>query len=330
MLIFIEKCVKLDYKLPKGGNRVTQPVKYENELYLNPQITVALEHNFPLHQHRHIELICVTSGSIGVNINGRTTTLFEGDTAFFVPYVLHGYSVEEGQTPFLFKALFEPESLGAMGTLLLEYKPKSPIIKKETMYKLFPKLSEKLSGLCEGLGNVTEPGKYMKHFSELVSFVSEILNATPLEKSDKTDTSLFIRAVRICCEKYTEESFNVTALSKALGATPARLQQLFSKNLNLAVKEYITLLRMSKADSYLNDTDMNILDIAYHCGFGTVRSFNRAFMKTHGVTPSEFKKSHTGGKAIGTVRKVLSNFDLFYTTEKKPEFFFACQFDKKK
>ncbi len=309
---------------------MTQPAKYENELYLNPQITVAHERDFPLHQHRHIELICVTSGSIGVNINGRTTTLNEGDAAFFVPYVLHGYSVEDGHKPFLFKALFEPESLGAMGTLLLEYVPKSPIIKNETMNSLFPNLSEKLSGLCKGFENNQAPAKYMRYFSELVSFVSDILNVTPLEKSDKTDTSLFIRAVRICCEKYTEESFNVTVLSRALGATPARLQQLFSKNINLAVKEYITLLRMSKADSYLTDTDMNILDIAYHCGYGTVRSFNRAFMKTHGVTPSQFKKSHGSGKTFSTVRKVLSNFDLFYTTDKKPEYFFAGLEDKKK
>jgi len=294
---------------------------YENELYLNPHITISRERDFPLHQHRHIEMVCVTSGKMQVNINGRSNTLSVGDAAFFTPYILHGYTVPEGESPYLFKLLLEPEILGMMGNLLLEYIPKNPIITSATMNALFPNLSEKLAGICENFSQTSEPTLYMKHFSELCDFIAKILSAAKLEKFDRTDASLFIRAVRVCCEKYTEEKFNVSVLSSVLGATPARLQQLFSKNLNLAVKEYITLLRMSKADSYLTDTDMNILDIAYHCGYGTVRSFNRAFQKTHGVTPSEFKKNKKS--VSGSKRRILSNFELFYQYPRNPDNFFV-------
>ncbi len=295
---------------------------YENELYLSPSISIAEEKTFPLHQHRHIEMICVTSGKMTVNINGRSKTLSVGDAAFFAPYILHGYSSPDNKFPRCFKLLFEPEVLGAMGNLLLEYIPEDPIISSEKMHQMFPDLSEKLVYLQESFSKPSQAERYMHDFSVLCDFVAKILGAASLEKSDKTDTSLFIRAVRVCCEKYTEESFNVSTLSRTLGATPARLQQLFSKNLNLAVKEYITLLRMSKADSYLADTDMNILDIAYHCGYGTVRSFNRAFQRTHGKTPSEFKKSCSTNSDAASRRMVLSNFDLFYTNERRHALFF--------
>jgi AraC-like DNA-binding protein len=59
-------------------------------------------------------------------------------------------------------------------------------------------------------------------------------------------------------------------------------------------KEYINKYRILHAKEMLSDpkfSALSIAAIAYDCGFNSLSSFNSAFKKITGKTPSSFKKS---------------------------------------
>ena len=60
--------------------------------------------------------------------------------------------------------------------------------------------------------------------------------------------------------------------------------------LGLRFNDYVNSLRISEACRYLVHTDHSITEISEIVGFNTLRTFNRAFMKQLGISPSEYRK----------------------------------------
>jgi transcriptional regulator GlxA family with amidase domain len=53
---------------------------------------------------------------------------------------------------------------------------------------------------------------------------------------------------------------------------------------------YLSIIRISQAADLLTTTDLKITDIAYQCGFSSIRTFNRVFLEVTGYTPTEYSK----------------------------------------
>ena len=47
--------------------------------------------------------------------------------------------------------------------------------------------------------------------------------------------------------------------------------------------------RMERAKGLLTDSNMNLLEIAVQCGFGSHSFFSKIFRKLQGVTPTEYR-----------------------------------------
>lgn len=66
-------------------------------------------------------------------------------------------------------------------------------------------------------------------------------------------------------------------------------------------KSFILLLneiRLGVATRMMIDSNKNISEICFACGFNNISNFNRFFKKKQGVTPSEFRKSFEGTQTI--------------------------------
>ena len=70
------------------------------------------------------------------------------------------------------------------------------------------------------------------------------------------------------------------------------ISHLFSHKLNMRFNDYINSLRISDACRYLRHDTRSITEISELVGFSTLRTFNRAFIKQIGVTPSQYRKSN--------------------------------------
>jgi AraC-like DNA-binding protein len=60
---------------------------------------------------------------------------------------------------------------------------------------------------------------------------------------------------------------------------------------------YLTMLRIDKAAANLAKNRLPISRIAQHCGYSSVPSFTRAFVKSRNMTPSQFRNEAQSARA---------------------------------
>ena len=294
---------------------------YENEFFPKPQTVIMPSDAFPLHYHRHLEVICVMEGRMGVQVGDKRYLLSVGDILFAAPYVMHGYTPPPGTRPLLFKAIMDPECLGRAGTLLPEFHPMTPVITADDAERMMPDYRSVLKRLASVGTQISEddPLAFCTYYADLCAFFEGVLRYVGTERV-RHGSSLYLQAVRICYDRYGDPDFRVESIAREIHVSEVRLQQLFAENMDLGVKEYIILLRMNAAESMLSETEMPVADIAPVCGYKTVRSFNRAFLSAHGITPTEYRELYRNAAADGPLppaavtgtEKILSDFEQFY------------------
>lgn len=64
----------------------------------------------------------------------------------------------------------------------------------------------------------------------------------------------------------------------------------FKSRVNKSFSDFLTNVRISHACKLLNETDLNISEISYECGFFTLSNFNKLFRERIKKTPMEYRK----------------------------------------
>lgn len=87
-------------------------------------------------------------------------------------------------------------------------------------------------------------------------------------------------------------------LASMIDLDPDYISKLFKIYTGMKIGDYINRLRIEEACILLVSGDRSILDICMSVGFESLRTFNRAFIRTMGETPSSFrnKKQESSGQ----------------------------------
>ena len=94
---------------------------------------------------------------------------------------------------------------------------------------------------------------------------------------------------------YRQPELSLEQLSNLLNASKHHVSQVINEHTGMSFFEYINQLRISKAREMLESTNkqqMNVIEIAYAVGFNNKVSFNTAFKKITGLTPTVYRKNH--------------------------------------
>jgi AraC family transcriptional regulator of adaptative response / DNA-3-methyladenine glycosylase II len=103
-----------------------------------------------------------------------------------------------------------------------------------------------------------------------------------------TETT-FDRAISLI-EKGALQGNSIVDLSSRLGISDRYLRTLFTKYLGMPVKQYAQYQQLMFAKQLLHNSNMSITNIAFACGFNSVRRFNDAFQKYLQLTPTSIRK----------------------------------------
>ena len=87
-----------------------------------------------------------------------------------------------------------------------------------------------------------------------------------------------------------QQKISLETVAEKLGVHKTTLSKMISKSSNMSFTDIVQYIRVCKAASLLRQ-NMPISAAADFSGFSCIRSFNRAFKKVIGVTPSEYQKS---------------------------------------
>lgn len=82
----------------------------------------------------------------------------------------------------------------------------------------------------------------------------------------------------------------VSELAFELGISRVTLNVRFQELSGVSLSEYFAAHRLEKAAALLSTSDLKNDIVATVAGFGTARTFQRAFARDFGITPARFRK----------------------------------------
>ena len=84
---------------------------------------------------------------------------------------------------------------------------------------------------------------------------------------------------------------SLSALSSDTSYNYVYLSRYFKERTGIPYTEYVNRYRINQACYFIGNTEKNMLNIAFECGFDSLRSFNRNFARIMGITPGEYRRS---------------------------------------
>lgn len=91
--------------------------------------------------------------------------------------------------------------------------------------------------------------------------------------------------------KHLSEGVTPNEIAEAFHLSPSYLVRYFKKFLGRTPAEYLLGQRLKRAEHYLLVTENSVQMISDIVGFGSIRSFERAFKQSYGMTPREFRST---------------------------------------
>lgn len=136
-------------------------------------------------------------------------------------------------------------------------------------------------------------------YSLLLDFFASLgqycVNAKKEEFSD--DANLEYKYTKLMTEaclyisQNCNQSLTLDDISHHIGVSKSYFSHLFKKYTNMTFIDFLTTERIKRTEFLLSNPNAHLIDIAFDSGFSSISSFNRAFKKIKGISPSEFRKT---------------------------------------
>ena len=238
------------------------------------------------HLHKHIELVCLLEGETTGVIDSREYRIRKGDVFIAFPNQVHSFvsTAEERYMLYILDPELLPEYLDQFTMAL----PSSPLL--SGVLTRVPHLEELFRALTAlSLEKVENPYREDMRRGYLLAIFGTLLRELSLEPPKGSDATILKEIVNYCMRNFTSD-LSLSVLENELHVSKYYISHLFSERLNIRFNDYINGFRVSAACRYLQHSDHSVTEISRLVGFNTLRTFNRAFLRQVGVTPSEYKK----------------------------------------
>jgi len=237
--------------------------------------------DFPIHFHNAIEIIFLKKGSATVIYRNARETISAGDIFVAFPNQVHGYEDSVSTEGYVFIVPTAP-FLTAYGNILDKKMPRNPFLRRGEWE------SSSLLELTDlAYGDLRSAYKAVLH-GYILAIVGKLLSLLELEDTDAGDADV-IRSVLVFLNDHYREHISRKDIAAAAGYNESYISHVFSEVLNTTLTDYVMSLRINDAADMLASTELSVSNIALSLGFGSIRSFNRAFLARMHTSPSAYR-----------------------------------------
>lgn len=256
-------------------------MSFLHQYHTEPQIIHNNKINFEPHIHSEVEIIAMFGGNAILTADGAKYKASEGDFIILFPNTVHSYSLEKDVD--VGKFIFSTSDMTDFGTIFSQKRPVSPLIPHDKIKStsLIPLAKEILASYKTSSAAVKKA-----YLLLLAGKLIELCDFTETQSSADIIPNVFEY-----CLKNFRSDITLKDVANALFVSESYVSHIFCNKLKINFRSYINLLRLNEAAVMLAESDMSITDISAHCGFGSIRTFNRAFLKFKGTTPKEYRNS---------------------------------------
>lgn len=240
------------------------------------------------HLHYHIEIVYMIEGYSRVFVDSDTYDLNSGDLLVCFPNRIHRFE-DMGRHNRYDLFIVSPDLAPELAPKFATENPQNPIIREADKNKRLLSLIKILSE------SDSFPATYRQTMLKgyFLALFSEILDMMPMRNFKPDENQALRTVVQYCSRNYTKE-LSLAILEEELHLSKYYISHLFGDKLGISFNDYVNSLRVSESCRLLRVSDKSITEIAGASGFGTLRTFNRAFIKQMGISPSDYKKKNRG------------------------------------
>lgn len=272
---------------------------YENRfLKLKNNIPLSIYKNvnfsFMAHWHTEFELAYVESGSIAIGINNDRQKLVEGDIAICTSGDIHYYDCIDSESKIIL-LVFRPEFFGFPANWPDTHQLTSSFFKKDEIN------CKNLNRIKNILYSILNERDVKDDFYELfikakvIELCASILRYLPTHNSNSANSTKTFSKLKAMQDilTYIENNFTETIslqfLADKFNMDSSNLSTTFNSITGCNLKTYINTLRVLKAESIILNSRQPLIDIAFECGFNSIRTFNRVYKDIKGHVPSSIR-----------------------------------------
>jgi len=252
-----------------------------------------------IHGHEDFcELVIVLDGSADHIVQQERFPVCKGDVFVMGKDVFHGY--DNVNSFRICNIMFRPEALldgdydikqhaGFHALFLLEAQLNTAQSFKSRLHLTHADFSELKLLLDAAVAEYAEqrPGKKTilhAYFMQIITKLSRLYDAPVKHReiSGMAEAAAYM-------EKHYMDDITIEQVLDISHYSQRHFIRLFSAAYNTTPQKYLMNIRIRKACSLLKESTMPITEIAMRCGFGDSNYFSRAFRKTKGITPSQYR-----------------------------------------
>ncbi len=245
------------------------------------------------HVHRHVEFAYMIEGHAEGYADANVCTIRPGDLFISFPNQIHRF-VSHGPEKYLL-FIVNPDLIPEFSQAMLDTLPDSNLLPAE---QLSPQMVALLNSLAAAARQSGEHKELILR-GYLLALFGELFRQLPLSPTRNADTRALRTVMDYCVKNYTHP-LSLSLLSEELHLSKYYISHLFSDKLGVGFNDYINSLRVSAACRFLSQTEDSVTEISEAVGFSTLRTFNRAFLRHAGATPSAYRKN----KSVTTAASV--------------------------
>lgn len=244
--------------------------------------------DYPLHLHDVMEIAYLRQGHALAQCSNNRYLLEEGDLFITFPNQPHSYEQSQGVVCDVIIIPCKP-FLSPWRNLLTQSEPETPVLKKGSWEE---------SGI-RTLLDLARPER--KSASEailqgyallIVGKLIPLLSLVPIP----TGSGDAVRNLLLFISEHYQEPLTRKQIARAVGYHESYVSHLFSEELGMNLKEYVNSLRLRDAKQLLTESDLSVSRISLSLGFGSIRSFNRSFLRAFGISPTRYREGENRKK----------------------------------
>lgn len=128
---------------------------------------------------------------------------------------------------------------------------------------------------------------------EAVPLASEFFNS-PKGKENEARINKVCRHIHL----HATENITLHEVAGLIHLSNSAFCKFFKRVTGKTFSDYVNDIRIGNACRLLTESDRNINDIAFACGYESLTYFNRMFLKKKNCTPGAFRKIHSSHKIL--------------------------------
>jgi len=228
------------------------------------------------HLHDTMEIVLVNEGVLEMTIDDQPCIIHAGEAAVVCAYELHAFhSAEHNRCHVL---MFSKELSPQISNLFLKHRPCS---------RVFP-VSELCMALTDRLLPAPRNAPDAIHAIAVLSPLLCELQDTCGFAARNTAVDEMFSLVLEYMDVHFFEDISLESVASVFGIHPVTLSKQFKARFKTNFNAHLNYLRTNHAANLIKTTSLPFTEIAFLSGFGSIRSFNRAFRRMFQVTPTEF------------------------------------------